>query len=143
MKLYLTALLSLLLTFPAGGHSTPAAGVGADETERVFKEYGFPAHKGLSHLCRQRVYGSGREITWDAFASTLAPAQLVKYYRGKLGDAGFERDGEGGLWRMPEDAPHPSRVLSIMPVSTDGPFRQCEKSPPAGSKSIIMVSRMT
>lgn len=142
MKICLTAMLALSLLLFAGRGSQSAEGKEYDRNEQIFKEYGFPARSGLTHLCRQRVYGSGKEITWDAFASTAAPRELVKYYRQRLGDAGFEQDGEGGLWRLPADAPHPNRVLDITPASADGPFRQCKKKPPARSKSVLMVSRM-
>src|SRR4051812_34336082 len=97
--LHTATLLLLLLALVGSSGDGSKLGSGTEENERIFKEYGFPSHEGLTHLCRQRVYGSGREITWDAFASTAVPAELVQYYRRKLGDAGFEKDGEGGMWR--------------------------------------------
>ena len=122
--------------------SEQATGAGSDSNDSIFKSYEFPSHPNLTHLCQQRVYGSGREITWDAFASAAKPAELVKYYRQKIGNAGFTRGREGGTWRLPAGAPHPDRVLDIMSVGTPNPARDCQKSPPSDSRSIIMLSRM-
>ena len=102
-----------------------AAGDSSNSNDSIFQSYEFPSHPNLTHLCQQRVYGSGHEITWDAFASSAKPSQLVDYYHRKLGDAGFTREGEGGLWRRPADAPRPERVLDIKAIETDTLSRQC------------------
>jgi len=107
----------------------------------VFGEYHFPAAPSATSLCQQRVYGSGLEITWEAFAVPVAPAELVTFYRERLGSAGFTPEGEGGTWKLPAGAVRPQRVLSILPADADGPHRQCEKSPPAGTRSIVVFSR--
>jgi hypothetical protein len=120
-----------------------AAGDDSNSHESIFRFYQFPSHPDLTHLCRERVYSSsGHEITWDAFASTARPSKLVAYYRRKLGDAGFTREGAGGRWRLPADAPRPERVLEVSGVRTDNPSRSCEKRPPANSRAIILLSRI-
>ena len=128
---------------PAGHDARPAAGGKPDSPESVFRFYRFPGHPRLTHLCRERVYSTtGHEITWDAFASPVRPSKLVAYYRRKLGDAGFTREGAGGSWSLPADAPRPERVLEVSGVGADNPSRQCEKKPPAGSRAIILLSRI-
>lgn len=125
------------------GHgSQRAAGNRSKSNDSIFRSYEFPSHPNLTHLCQQRVYGSGHEITWDAFASSAKPSQLVAYYRRRLGDAGFTREGEGGYWGRPADAPRPQRVLDIKAIGTDNPSSNCEKKPPANSSAIIIISRM-
>ena len=119
-----------------------AAGDKPEANDSIFKAYGFPSYPGLTHLCQQRVYGSGSEITWDAFASAAAPDEIVEYYLRKLGKAGFTKDDKGGTWRLPAGAAQPKRVLNIMAVETDNPARQCKEHPPADSRSIILLSRM-
>lgn len=125
------------------GHGTQRAGGNRSKAnDSIFRSYEFPGHPNLTHLCQRRVYGSGHEITFDAFASSARPSQLVAYYRRKLGDAGFTEEGQGGFWRRPADAPRPQRVLDIKAIGTDNPSSDCEKKPPANSRSIIIVSRM-
>jgi hypothetical protein len=125
------------------GHSPqPAAGDNSNSNDSIFRSYQFPVHPHLTHLCQQRVYGSGHEITWDAFASSARPSRRVDFYRQKLGDAGFTREGEGGSWRLPADAPRPKRVLDIKAIGTNNPSRGCEKTPPSNSRAIIILSRM-
>jgi hypothetical protein len=120
-----------------------AAGDNSSPHESIFQFYQFPSHPQLTHLCRERVYSSsGHEITWDAFASSAKPSKLVAYYRRKLGDAGFTREGEGGSWSLPVDAPRPERVLEVSGVGANNPSRQCEKRPPANSRAIILLSRI-
>lgn len=119
-----------------------SAGDKPDANDSLFKSYGFPSHHGLTHLCQKRVYGSGSEITWDAFASTTEPSEIVDYYLRKLGKAGFTSEGKGGTWRVPADDPHPKRILNILAVGTDNPSRECEAHPPADSRTIIMLSKM-
>ena len=119
-----------------------AAGDNSNSNDATFHSYGFPSYPRLTHLCQQRVYGSGHEITWDAFASSAKPSKLVAYYRRKLGNAEFTRESEGGFWRRPTDAPSPQRVLDIKAIGTDNPSRGCEKKPPANSRAIIIISRM-
>ena len=127
----------------AGHGPRQAAGEDSDSTESVFRFYQFPVHPNLTHLCRERVHGSeGEEITWDAFASPARPSQLVAYYRRKLGDAGFIREGGGGRWSLPADAARPERILEVSGVRADNPSRNCEKRPPANSRAIILLSRM-
>lgn len=128
-------ILGLLAGCFAGARST-------DSNDGVFASYNFPAPDDVTHLCGQNVLGSGREIKWDAFASADEPAALVEYYRRKLGDAGFTKEGEGGAWRLPTDAARPQRILHVMPTGAESPARSCEKKLPANSRSVILVSRM-
>jgi hypothetical protein len=119
-----------------------AAGDNSNPHESIFQFYQFPSHPRLTHLCRERVYiSSGHEITWDAFASSAKPSKLVAYYRRRLGDAGFTKEGEGGSWSLPAAAPRPERVLVVSDVGTHNPSRQCEKRPPANARTIILLSR--
>ena len=125
------------------GHgSQRPAGNRSKSNDSIFKSYEFPSHPKLTYLCQKRVYGSGHEITFDAFASSARPSQLLDYYRRKLGDAGFTREGKGGFWSLPADAPRPERVLDIKAIGTDNPSSDCEKKPPANSRAIIIISRM-
>ena len=138
MLFMITSVLAL-----AGHGPRQAAGEDSDSHEAIFRFYQFPGHPNLTHLCRQHVRGaSGEEITWDAFASPARPSQLVAYYRRKLGDAGFTREGVGGIWRLPANAERPERVLEVSGVGADNPASQCEKRPPANSRAIILLSRM-
>jgi|SRR5215831_7967527 len=139
--------LVLLTTFLAvglmGNGSALWAGGKPDPNDAIFKSYGFPSRPGLTHLCQQRVVGPGSEITWDAFAATVEPAEMVDYYLRKLGKPGYKKEDKGGTWRLPQDDPHPKRVLNVMAVGTDNPARGCEKQPPAGSRTIILLSKMS
>jgi len=136
----LTILLAIGLSpdYPSGSTSRPS-----DTNDSIFQSYGFPSHPNLTHLCSQRVYGSGKEISWDAFASYSRPSKLVDYYTRKIGHAGLTKDGKGGVWRLPADAPRPGRVLEIVPVGKDNPSSACRKSPPRNSRAIIIISRMS
>jgi hypothetical protein len=135
----LTALLALLQVSMIAGCA--AVEPRPPDPSGVHGEYGFPAAPSAISLCEQRAYGSGLEITWKAFAVPAAPAELVTFYRERLGSAGFTPEGEGGTWKLPAGAVRPQRVLSILPADADGPHRQCEKSPPAGTRSIVVFSR--
>lgn len=98
----------------------------------------FPFYPHLTHLCQQRVYlhGKGsRHLTWDAFFSKSLPSELLDYYHKKLGDEGFTKENDGGSWVQPDE------VLTVMSIDTDGPYRNCKKSLPQNSRSIIIISR--
>jgi hypothetical protein len=136
MRLSLAILISLV-TLASGGLSR------ADLNEQILKDYGFPSHVGLTRLCGERVYSENGEIIWDAFASEETPANLIDYYHQKLGDAGFTKDGERGTWRLPAKSAHPQRVLEILPAGANAPYKSCENRPPANTKSILMVSKLS
>jgi len=115
-------------------------------TDAIFKQYGFPAVSGLSRLCQQNVYPQGNpgwHLTWDAFASASTPAALVAEYRKRLDDTGFTKNKDGGMWRYPVNAATVDRALDIGSSDAPGPYRSCERKPPSGSRSIIMLSRKT
>ncbi|MEO1126974.1 MAG: hypothetical protein AAFX95_23295 [Cyanobacteria bacterium J06639_16] len=141
---FLILLFIIISVAGLAGHAPQqATGDNSNSHESIFQFYQFPSHPNLTHLCRERVQGSsGEEITWDAFASLARPAQLVAYYRRKLGDAGFTSEGGGGRWGLPADAPRPERVLEVSAVGAANPSRHCEKRPPANSRAIILLSRM-
>ena len=127
---------------PAGQNPPPAAGAAPDSPEEVFRFYQFPSHPNVTHLCQQRIYSAaGHAITWDAFASPVRPSRLVAYYRRKLGNAGFTKEGAGGSRKRPADAPSPERILEVSGVGTDNPSSECEKRPPANTRAIILLSR--
>ena len=141
MKFLTLVTIILMLGFGAFC-SRQSIGTSSDSSESIFKSYDFPSHPNLTHLCQKHVSGSGRETTWDAFASAASPSELLDYYHQKMGDDGFTKEGEDGTWRLPASAPQPNRVLDIMAVGTANPSRDCEKAPPSGSRAIIMLSRM-
>jgi hypothetical protein len=58
-----------------------------------------------------------------------------------LGDAGFTREGAGGSWSLPADAPSPERILEVSGIGADNPSSECEKRPPRNSRAIILLSR--
>jgi len=139
---FLSLFIIVLTVWPAGHAAQRAKGKSPSSNESVFEFYKFPGHPNLTHLCQERVYSqSGHEITWDAFASPVGPSKLLAYYRRKLGDAGFTREGAGGRWSLPADAPQPERILEVAGVKSDNPSRNCEKRPPANSRAIIVLSR--
>ncbi|HWS89500.1 MAG TPA: hypothetical protein VN282_21190 [Pyrinomonadaceae bacterium] len=137
-------LFVIISAIAVAGHAPQkAAGKHSNSHESVFEFYQFPSHPRLTHLCQRRIYsGSVHAITWDAFASPDKPSKLVAYYRRKLGNAGFTREGAGGQWSLPADAPRPERILEVSGVRADSLARECEKRPPPNSRAIILVSRL-
>ena len=126
--------------FPLTNHTIVDAQL-RDSIEAIFLTYNFPTYPNLMHLCQQRVYIAGQgsmHITWDAFASEVAPSVIIEYYNKLLGNDGFSNETDGGTWRFPEEKPE--RVLSIMSVEADGPHQSCNKNPPANTRSIIIIS---
>lgn len=113
---------------------------GPDANRAIFSDYGFPGFPALTHLCGRRVYEQGGEhLTWDAFSSSATPAELVGYYKKWLGSRGFTAEQSGGTWRIPETAP--MRTLAINSSHGKGAWQTCPKQPPAGSRSVIVISR--
>jgi hypothetical protein len=100
MKFLILVTIILVLGFRAFC-SQHSIGTSSDSAASIFKSYEFPSHSNLTHLCQKRVSGSGREITWDAFASAAPPSELLDYYHQKMGDDGFTKEREGGTWRPP------------------------------------------
>ena len=135
-------LVTILLIIGFVGNCSQQSTEISDSNNSIFKSYDFPSHADLTHLCQKRVFGFGSEITWDAFASAAKPSELADYYLQKLGEAGFTKEGAGGTWRLPANAPRPNRVLDILDAGTHNPSENCEKSPSVGARSIIMLSRM-
>ena len=97
----LAVLIAFLAIGFAGNCSARSDSLKPDANGSIFKSYGFPSHRDLTHLCQKRVYASGSEITWDAFVSKAQPSEVVEYYLRKLGKAGFTREAKGGTWRLP------------------------------------------
>jgi len=139
----LAVLFAFMVIGFAGNCAAQSDGPKAEVNDSIFKSYGFPSHPDLTHLCRKRVYGSGSEITWDAFVSKAEPSEIVEYYLRKLSKVGFTREDKGGTWRLPAGNPRPKRVLNIIPVGTDNPSRECEEHPASDSRAIILLSRMS
>jgi len=139
----LAVLIAFMAIGFAGNCSAQFDRLKPDANGSIFKSYGFPSHPDLTHLCQKRVYGSGSEITWDAFVSKAEPPEVVEYYLRKLSKAGFTREDKGGTWRLPAGNARPQRVLNIIPVGTDNPARECEEHPPSDSRTIILLSRMS
>ncbi len=119
--------------------------VQSQDSTAVFAEYNFPAAPGAIHLCHQNVLGGGGtdgarvEIAWDAFTVSSSPAELVTFYRGRLGEAGFTPKGSGGTWRLPVGGAYPRYILEISSVEADGPYRECKRLPP-GTRTILLLS---
>lgn len=111
--------------------------------EAVFRNYDFPVFESASHLCRQHVYGSSGEITWNAFVTSAQPDQVASFYLERLGTKAMTKDAGGWTWRFPAGSPEPDRVLSIHPLTADGPWNQCKKPVPSEAKTVIMLSTMT
>jgi hypothetical protein len=106
-----------------------------------FDDYGFPVVSAVEHLCGRREYPShGVHLTWDAFASDVAPKELVTRYQKRLGKAGFTAEGAGGAWRLPPAGPT-TRTLDVLALDAQGPHRGCEAKPGPGAKSVIVISR--
>jgi hypothetical protein len=109
------------------------------------KLHGFPPYPDLVHLCSQRVYGiyQGNPvvISWDAFSSASPPAMIVEHYLMNLGNKGFARKGNEAFWQLAAGSEPYSMVLDIYPVRKFGPHKQCEKMPPSGSKTIVVLIR--
>jgi hypothetical protein len=113
---------------------------GVEALRAIFADYGFPGAPGLTHLCGQRVYrGSGTHLSWDAFAATAPPAELLEHYQAKLGKRGFDADGVGGTWRVPER--EPQRTLQVLAPTSPSPHTSCGKRPGADAKSVLLLSR--
>jgi hypothetical protein len=114
-------------------------------SKSIMLSYGFPVLSGVTHLCQERVYAYGddanRHITWDAFSSSLEPAQVVNFFRRELGDAGFNPKGGGGTWRFPVGSESPDRVLTVLNVEEEGPHSNCKERIPSGAKSVLILSR--
>ncbi len=101
----------------------------------------FPVEPGMTELCDGRVTpsGPGAHITWQAMGSTLTPEKLIAWYRKKLGDKGFEKTQDGGVWRR-QDATVVAGVLSIHPIQTEGPHSQCRDKVKKGTKAVAIFS---
>src|SRR5215471_3802192 len=91
----LAVLIAFMAIGFAGNCSAQFDRLKPDANGSIFKSYGFPSHPDLTHLCQKRVYGSGSEITWDAFVSKAEPPEVVEYYLRKLSKAGFTREDKG------------------------------------------------
>ncbi len=111
--------------------------------DAVFRNYNFPVYESASHLCQQHVYGSSGEITWDALVTSAQPDQVASFYVERLGTKTMTKDAGGRTWRFPAASPEPDRVLSIHPLTANGPWKQCKKSVPLDAKTVIMLSTMT
>ena len=111
--------------------------------DTVFRNYDFPVFESASYLCHQHVYGSSGEITWDALTTPVQSDRLTSFYAERLGTKALMKDAGGWTWRFPAGSPEPDRVLSIHPLTANGPWKQCKKSVPLDAKTVIMLSMMT
>jgi hypothetical protein len=117
----------------------------SENPESIAESYGLPAYPHSEHLCGKRVYVSGsvpRHLTWDAFVSDSPPSRVIEHFVLELGEEGFSGGREVGTWRFPANAEVPSRVLDIFPVGQHGPHMECERAIPAGSRSVLIYSRI-
>ena len=60
--------------------------------EAVFRNYDFPVFESASHLCRQHVYGSSGEITWDALTTPCRASAVSRTARSALPRPAILRD---------------------------------------------------
>ena len=110
--------------------------------DKVFRSHGFPRFESARHLCQERVYGSGAEISWDVLTTSVQPDQLAAFYTEHLGVKALTKDVDGWTWRLTSGSPQPDHVLSIHPITAEGPWKQCKQSIPSDAKTIIMLSTM-
>jgi hypothetical protein len=108
----------------------------------LFDSYKFPSYDGATHLCGESVLANVAEIRWDAFSSPDSVEKVISFYEKKLGKEGFEREGDGGEWKLPAGSDKPERIIEILPIGAQAPYQECENKPAASSKSIIMVSQI-
>ena len=101
-----------------------------------------------SLFCKGHVTGaprpdgtSGPHITWEAFHSPASPDVLVQKYLAPYGAEGYAREDGCTTWRMPPDKPE--RVVTICPVSAEGPWQRCASDVPGQAASIILLSSIT
>lgn len=134
---YLRVIFILVCVIGCAWKSAP--GVSPDD---VFSRHGFPRFESARHLCQQRVYGPGIEISWDALTSSVQPDQLAAFYAERLGVKVMTQDVNGWTWRLPAGSSRPDHVLSIHPVIADGPWKQCKQPIPSDARTIIMLSTM-
>ena len=94
----------------------------------------------LTHLCHRRGEHLGQNSPpagLDIFSSALRPAEYVAKYVTIFEGASFTPEGEGGTWRFQSGR---GEVLTVMPAGADGPHGACELRPPAGARSIVLLS---
>ncbi len=108
----------------------------------MFQEYGFPGHPNLDHLCGRRFRDpQGGSTSWDAFCSEDPPGVIVDSIASRLGHAGFEREAEGGVWRLPPGAAA-QRTLEVKSVDAGGVHRACGPQPGPLAKSVVTLTRV-
>ena len=108
----------------------------------------FEPPPGAKKLCSGHVTGAprpdgqpGPHINWTAYTSRKSPDSLAKRYLQSHGTTGHAQEGGCHIWRRPSDKPR--EVLEICGVEKAGPWNECADPPPAGAKSIIMISSIT
>lgn len=109
----LIALVVWLVPRSRGGRTAPSAPAPPptvspsppESRGAVFRNHGFPDYPAATYLGSQSIASTGGGgIAWDGLVTTDAPTEVIAYFRGLLGDAGFEADPDGGgLWRRPAE----------------------------------------
>ena len=106
-------------------------------------QYGFPLAPSARHLCWGQDLGTkGTEILWDALTSPEPPEKLAAFYTERLGKEALTQDKDEWIWRMPAGQPQPDRVLSLDPVTADGPWKECKQPVPADARTVLLLSTM-
>ncbi len=96
-----------------------------------------PTYPNGSQFCDGRVFSrGGGHISWVAYATEDARADVVAFYEKKLGTANRERSGDEDTWRFPRDTP--KRFVAVQDASPDGPWRTCKV--PDNTQAITMIS---
>jgi hypothetical protein len=96
----------------------------------------FPPYPGSVELCDQLVYGNVATLHWTAYTSRDAPAAVIAFYEGRLGQPQIDRDER--TFKVESDGVV-QRALSVHPVS--GTYPRCGKDPEPGARALVIVSR--
>lgn len=120
-----------------------------EHTTKVFQDYRIPGYPDTIRICGQHIYytPSKEYFAWEAFICFVPPAQVVEYYREKLGEEGFTPTEEGGTWCLKEtvekageeaEPPQIVRMVQVIPVHEHGLPDLCFVPPQA--QTIILIS---
>lgn len=101
--------------------------------------FGFEPFPGAELLCDEHVAGSPtgkiREIHWAAYATSSPAYEVTAYYKRR--DAGaVEIDRDETTFPLGKTV-----KLSVIRLPTTQPYPRCEKTPKAGQRAVIVISK--
>ena len=102
--------------------------------------HGFPLIESARLLCSQHAHGIASVISWDALTAPEPPEEIALFYIERLGTEALEKGDGEWTWRLPAGAPQPDHVLSLHPVTADGPWKQCDEPVPADAQTILLLA---